>query len=77
MTNFALKGQGAIPIFFKKEKRTIRWGGGPKNPGKDELREALIELQKDDSEHPDCWLLDEDILPGIIISESRTSGNSL
>ena len=39
-----------------------RWGGGGKNPSQDDLREALSELKKDDPEHPDCWLSDEDNL---------------
>ena len=34
-------------------------GGGPTNPSEEELRGALKELDKNDPEHPDCWLSDE------------------
>ena len=39
-----------------------RWGGGGKKPSQDELLEALADLKKDDPEHPDCWVVDEDNL---------------
>jgi hypothetical protein len=36
-----------------------RWGGGPENPSKEEMLNALAELDTPDEEHPDCWLTDE------------------
>ena len=36
-----------------------RWGGGPTNPTEEELLRALKELETNDPEHPDCWLVDD------------------
>lgn len=39
---------------------TKRWGEGIQSPHRQELVEALSELDKPDAEHPDCWLNTED-----------------
>src|SRR5262249_19114920 len=36
-----------------------RWGEGTRNPTEAELAAALDEMKQRDSEHPDCWLSDE------------------
>jgi hypothetical protein len=38
---------------------TKRWGEGISDPSLTDLQSALAELDKEDPEHPDCWLQDE------------------
>ena len=38
---------------------TKRWGEAIPDPSVGDLQSALAELDKEDPEHPDCWLQDE------------------
>jgi hypothetical protein len=59
---------------------TKRWGETVDNPDKGQLAAALEELRTSDSEHPDCWLSDENgwtisaFDSGLVILENAETG---
>ena len=56
------------------------WGATMPNPDEHTLRLALLELSNADSEHPDCWLSDENSWTisantgGSVVFENSESG---